>query len=148
MTDRVLTGRHVLAMFVGGFSIIIAVNLALAVNAVRTFPGLEVANSYVASQEFEDRRSAQDALGWEVRADYAEGTLRLQVEDAEGRPVDARLFAATVGRPTMRAADSALAFDSDGQVRIDLAPGRWRLDLETTGDAPPFARSLLIVVRG
>lgn len=44
-----LTGRHVLLMFVAGFGIIIAVNLTLAFSAVRTFPGLEVKNSYVAS---------------------------------------------------------------------------------------------------
>ena len=38
-TERPLTGWHVLAMFIGGFSIIISVNLALAFNAGRTFPG-------------------------------------------------------------------------------------------------------------
>ena len=54
-----LRGRHVGAMFVAGFGIIIAVNILLAVKAVGTFPGLEVANSYVASQSFDARRKAQ-----------------------------------------------------------------------------------------
>ena len=48
-----IKGWHVFAGFVFAFSIIISVNLTLAFNAVRTFPGLEVKNSYVASQSFE-----------------------------------------------------------------------------------------------
>ena len=58
-----LTGWHVLAIFVGAFGVIIGVNVALAWNAVATFPGLEVDNSYIASQTFDDRREAQEALG-------------------------------------------------------------------------------------
>ena len=56
-----LTGWHVLAIFVGAFGVIIGVNVALAWNAVATFPGLEVDNSYIASQTFDDRREAQEA---------------------------------------------------------------------------------------
>ena len=44
-----LTGRKVLAITVGFFAVIIAVNLFMAFKAVGTFPGLEVKNSYVAS---------------------------------------------------------------------------------------------------
>ena len=62
--DFKLTGWHVLGIFGGAFGVIIGVNIALAVNAVSTFPGLEVANSYVASQTFDKRRAAQDKAGW------------------------------------------------------------------------------------
>ena len=55
MAERKFTGKHALAVFVGAFGVIIAVNLVLAYNAVKTFPGLEVKNSYVASQEFNER---------------------------------------------------------------------------------------------
>jgi len=72
MAERQLTGRHVLMIFVGAFTVIIGVNIALAYNAVRTFPGLEVKNSYVASQEFNTRRAAQVALGWTVDLRHTE----------------------------------------------------------------------------
>ena len=49
-----LTGKHVLAITVSAFAVIIGVNVLLAVKAVSTFPGLEVDNSYVASQGFSD----------------------------------------------------------------------------------------------
>ncbi|WP_370272721.1 FixH family protein, partial [Pseudooceanicola nitratireducens] len=65
-----LKGWHVLAGFTAAFGIIITVNLVMATQAIRTFPGLEVKNSYVASQEFDDRRAEQQALGWTIFADW------------------------------------------------------------------------------
>lgn len=59
-----LTGRKVLMILVAAFGIIIAVNMTLLYNAIKTFPGLEVKNSYVASQTFDDRAISQRALGW------------------------------------------------------------------------------------
>ena len=40
-----IKGWHVLAGFVGAFGIIITVNVVMATQAIRTFPGLEVKNS-------------------------------------------------------------------------------------------------------
>ena len=42
---RELTGRHVLAITLTAFGVIIAVNLMMAFKAVSTFPGLETPNS-------------------------------------------------------------------------------------------------------
>ncbi len=66
-TGRPLTGWHVLAMFVAGFGIIIGVNLTLAFKAVSTFPGLEVPNSYVASQRLasELRHAGSDGIAYD-----------------------------------------------------------------------------------
>lgn len=148
MMKKTVNGRHVLAMFVCGFGIIIAVNMTLAVNAVRTFPGLEVGNSYVASQSFDARREAQQSLGWQARLDYENDILHLRVETADGAIINPSRFAATVGRPTTRAVDGDIRFDATGIAAIDLAPGRWRVDLRTVHDDEPFAVSLLIEVTG
>lgn len=148
MTGKPLNGRHVLAMFVGGFSIIIGVNLTLAVGAIRSFPGLEVANSYVASQSFDARRAAQDALGWEADVTYDGGILRLSVEGPDGSQVDPSDFTATIGRPTTQTNDATLDFDPNGQAPVDLAPGRWRLDLRTYREDMPFAQALLLEIAG
>ena len=48
-----LTGRKVLLIAVVAFGVIIGVNVLMAVKAISTFPGLEVQNSYVASQVFD-----------------------------------------------------------------------------------------------
>ncbi|MEO1910759.1 MAG: FixH family protein [Paracoccus sp. (in: a-proteobacteria)] len=129
-----LRGRHVGAMFVAGFGIIIAVNILLAVKAVGTFPGLEVANSYVASQSFDARRKAQQALGWTARAQYRGGVLQLRVLDRDGTPAPIRDLTAHVGRPTEARDDVALALDAKGRAAVDLARGLWRLDVTGRAD--------------
>ena len=121
---REIKGRHVLAMFLAGFGTIIAVNVTMAVQAVRTFPGLEVASSYVASQEFDARRAAQEALGWTATADYAGGALAVRVEGAEP---PARI-GVRVGRPTTAPMAEARVANGD-RVALDLAPGLWRVDV-------------------
>ena len=63
MAERQFTGKNALAVFVVAFGVIITVNLVLAYSAVKTFPGLEVKNSYVASQEFNERLQEHQALG-------------------------------------------------------------------------------------
>lgn len=129
-----LRGRHVGAMFVAGFAIIIAVNILLAVKAVGTFPGLEVANSYVASQSFDARHKAQQALGWTARAQYRDGVLQLRVLDHDGSPAPIRDLTAHVGRPTEARDDIALALDANGRAVVDLARGLWRLDVTGRAD--------------
>jgi len=151
-TERPLTGWHVLAMFVGGFSIIITVNLALAVNAVRTFPGKETESSYVASQNFDTDRAAQEALGWTVQTDLTETALRLAVQDAGASVVMPEIISATLGRATTVADDMTPAFDWDGKAwvaPVTAGPGNWNLRIEMrAGDGTLFRRRIpLRVVR-
>ena len=130
MMEKKLTGRHVAIIFVSCFSVIIAVNLTLAFNAVSTFPGLEVKNSYVASQEFDANRTEQEALGWSVLAEAREGQLLLSVTDANGAPVEVAKLDATLGRATHVKDDETPDFKFDGKRYVapaDLAPGNWNI---------------------
>ena len=125
-----ITGKHVLIGFVVAFGIVIAVNLTLAFNAVRTFPGLEVKNSYVASQTFNDLKAAQEALGWVINAELQEGVLRLQITDPAGNAVKAAELDAVVGRATQVADDVTPDFSFDGQAYVapmDLGDGNWNI---------------------
>lgn len=149
---RPLTGRAVLALFVLGFGVIIGVNMLLAVSAVRTFPGLEVPNSYVASQEFDARRAAQERLGWQVAASYVPGRLSLSLTDADGRPLRPADLTLDIGRPTEVADELTAVLDTgpDGLgATVSLAPGRWRLDVGATApNGTRFQKILLIGVPG
>lgn len=127
-----INGWHVLGMFTVGFGIIIAVNIALAWSAVTTFPGLEVKNSYVASQSFDADRAAQEALGWDVAAGAEPGTIWLSVDKA-GSPVQPQIVKAVLGRATHVGEDQVPAFTHDGTRFVapaDLGPGNWNLRLE------------------
>ncbi|MCR9124716.1 MAG: FixH family protein [Rhodobacteraceae bacterium] len=150
--ERKFTGWHMLAICVGSFGVIITVNLALAFNAVRTFPGLEVANSYVASQQFDDRRVAQEALGWTVTADAEGGQLTLSITDSDGAPVMVGDLQATLGRATHVYEDMDPDFHFDGTAYVapvELAGGNWNIRMTArAADGTEFAQRVVLHVKG
>lgn len=148
--ERKLTGWHVLAIFVGAFGIIIGVNLALAYNAVATFPGLEVKNSYVASQSFDARRDAQQALGWEVAADARDGEVILSITDEKGTPVQVVDLHAVLGRATHVKDDMEPTFTFNGRAyiaRVDVERGNWNIRMTAKAlDGTPFEQRVVLHV--
>lgn len=146
--ERKLTGWHVLAIFVGAFGIIIGVNLTLAFSAVKTFPGIEVKNSYVASQTFNDRKAAQEALGWDIAARIDADRVVLTITDQDGHPVQVGKMDITVGRPTSTRDDRTPEFRFNGREYIafeTLEHGNWDMWLRLTAlDGTPFEQRLQI----
>jgi nitrogen fixation protein FixH len=123
-----LTGRHVFFITTGAFAVIIGVNLTLAFKAVSTFPGLEVQNSYVASQGFNDRKAAQEALGWQMQPAYEGGRMTLAFVDRDGVPKAVTDLQVLVGRTTSTQDDVWPVFVPVGdryEVEVPLARGKW-----------------------
>ncbi|MEM6477819.1 MAG: FixH family protein [Pseudomonadota bacterium] len=150
MKEKQLTGGHVALIFCSAFSIIVAVNLTLAFSAVSTFPGLEVKNSYVASQFFDANRAAQEALEWDVRADVEDDLLTLRIDGPNG-PVAPEITRATLGRATHVGDDRDLVFFFDGDahkaVTGEMAPGNWNLRLAATAeDGTQFQQRIVLWV--
>lgn len=148
--ERTFTGWHMLAVFGGCFAVIISVNLALAYSAVKTFPGLETKNSYVASQSFDERRAEQQSLGWDVYAEARGGLLILSIKDSQGRPVQAGSLDAVLGRATHVQDDRSPEFSFDGRAyvaRETLAPGNWNIRMKATSlDGVPFEQRVVLHV--
>ncbi len=135
---RELTGRKVFMIFVAAFGVIIGVNVYMATQAVTTFPGLEVSSSYADSQDFDVRRDAQEALGWQasVEIDQEAGLLTLNLVDADGAPVAPAELHALLTRPTNQTDDQELELTRENGAfvaPVDIDQGRWRLRL--TGEA-------------
>lgn len=147
-----LTGRKVLFIAVTAFGVIIGVNVLMAVKAVSTFPGLEVENSYVASQVFDAERKAQEALGWTLTHSYADGALTLGFRDRDGRPVQVERLSATVGRTTKASDDRHPDFrwtGADYVAEEPLAPGKWMILMEAFArDGTRFHQRLDLFVKG
>lgn len=147
--DKPLTGRKVLMITVSAFSVIIAVNLTLAYQAVATFPGLETRNSYVASQNFNADRQAQLALGWDAIALMNGDTFRLQLRK-DGLPVQADIQSAVLGRATHVQDDQQLDLVFDGQdyvATIVPAAGNWNLRLVAqAADGTSFRQRMIVKV--
>jgi len=151
MTDFTLTGRHVALIFGSAFTVIIGVNLTLATQAIKTFPGLETRNAYVSSQTFDADREAQLALGWTVEATVQGGELVLQITGANG-PVAPEITEAVLGRATHTGEDQQPQFTyTNGAYRASvgvLARGNWNLRLKATAaDGTQFQQRIPILVR-
>lgn len=143
-----LKGWHVLLGFVGAFGVIITVNVVMAYQAIHTFPGLEVKNSYVASQTFNEDKKAQEALNWDVSARMDRGNLVLTIMDDAGQPVHATIEAADLGRATNVADDQTPQFAWTGSAYsapVDLGKGNWNLRLKArAADGTLFQQRIVL----
>ena len=88
--NREFTGWHMLAIMVAFFSVVIAVNLTMAFFARSSWTGFVVENTYVASQQFNEKAAegrAQAALGWKPELAIAGGAVRYRLLDSIGNVV-------------------------------------------------------------
>jgi len=149
-----LTGKHVLAIVVSAFALIIGVNLFMAFSAVGTFPGLETKNSYVASQQFDRLRAAQEALGWTVTAEVEGEELIIDIRDSEGQPVEVLRLTGIFGRATHVKDDQTPEFSQTATGAYvahvgDLGGGYWNFRMEATAkDGTPFQQLKQIYIAG
>ena len=127
------TGRHLLVCLIGFFGIVIAVNIVMAVLAVRSFSGVVVENSYVASQNFnrwiaEGRREA--ALGWKLNVMPVAGGVEVQADRA-GQPLDSGTGHVLFQHPLRETRDFQLPLRQVGRdlyITSGVVPaGRWHV---------------------
>lgn len=148
------TGRKMGIVMVSFFGVIMAVNFLMAYKAVSTFPGLEVKNSYVASQKFDTIRAAQQELNWTMTPDYdaADRRLYLAFTDADGQPAQITDLSVLVGRSTAARDDQTPNFTYAANLwttPIDLEPGKWLLRVEARAvDGTLFSQRVSILVKG
>ncbi|MBY8822085.1 FixH family protein [Sphingomonas colocasiae] len=137
---RPFTGRHMAAILVAFFAVVIAVNITMARLAIGSFGGTVVDNSYVASQKFNGwlkDAAAQKALGWSV-AMSLDGQRHVVIDlDAPGAHATA-----TARHPLGRAPDIAIDFVpvAPGRLRATrpLPAGRWLLHATISRDGRDF----------
>lgn len=144
---RELSGRTVFLIFAGGFGTIIAVNFFMAFQAVSTFPGVDVEKSYAHSQTFNDRRAAQEALGWTLDVRVEDGALHLDITDTTGAVVRPQELRGLFGVVTHKRQDQQLQWV---ETRTGYAApiragenGNWLLKVDATApDGTPFKQRI------
>lgn len=137
IAKRKFTGRHMLAVMLGFFGLVIAVNVTMATLAARTFGGTVVDNSYVASQRFNRwlaEGRAQERLGWNVRISLDRGRhVRVVLTDRIGALGGAEIIA-VARHPLGRETDLPLGFRPAGNglylSQTALPAGRWQVHVE------------------
>lgn len=150
------TGRHMLAIMLAFFGVVIAVNITMAVMANRSWTGIVVENTYIASQEFNARAAAgraQEALGWQSELAIRDGLVTYRLRDADGYTVRADAAQAYFGHPAYEADDreAMLARQPDGSfvAAVDLPDGQWIVRIETParGLDNPYREARRVTVR-
>ncbi|MEN0088127.1 MAG: FixH family protein, partial [Pseudomonadota bacterium] len=146
------TGWHMLAIVCLFFGTIITVNLTLAFNAATTWTGLMVANTYVESQNFNDRLDAAEAqseLGWTATLSASPAGLTVQLRDAAGQDLTDATLTAMLGRPVQENEDRMIAFAPSQNGRIwrgKLEPGLWQVQLIANADGEQWVKTVRFIV--
>lgn len=144
-SSRRLGGRGVLVIAIAAFVVMLIPNIILAVTAARTFSGVVVEDSYLASQDFDREKAAQLALGWTVTLDHDADALRLGITDTAGHTIRPASLAVTMGRPTTTRDDRMVAMQetpSGYAGEAPFAPGHWRVEIAATAaDGTAFRQS-------
>lgn len=128
--EKRITGWHAAAALVAFFGVVIAVNLTMAIFATRTFGGVVVQNSYVASQKYNgwlEAAERQRALGWTI-VPAIDANRRVLVRHDLGH-AEVHGFAR---HPLGREPDVLLTFSANGKGLLSneaLPAGRWNVHL-------------------
>lgn len=135
------TGWHMAAVIGLFFGTIIAVNITLAYFALKSWSGLVVPNSYIASQHFNEvteEKRKQAALGWQSDVAYQDGLFALRLTDQYGNLIDDVTVNAVIGRPVSDAADQAVVLTrkADGNYAVEtmLKSGVWDVAVSASRD--------------
>jgi nitrogen fixation protein FixH len=151
------TGRRTLAVICGGFAVVLAANLALAVFASRSHPGLVVENSYVASQKFNGwlaQGRAQKAMGWTVTTKASPLDLTVTALGSLGAPLTGLSVVASLEHPigaaptrNLRLVETAPGIYS---APHGLTAGQWRTEIRLQRGSERFyaAERLLVAPAG
>lgn len=150
------TGRHMLLIMLAFFGVIIAVNVAMAMFATSSWTGFVVRNSYVASQEFNEKAAqgrAQAALGWSGTLAVDRGAIRYRLVDRAGDPVALAAVNVIFRRPTSDAEDRSFALGRAGQgwhsAEGTMRDGVWIVEVDSeAGLEAPYRDVRRIRLRG
>ena len=155
-----LTGWHVLAMFGGLFSIMLAVNILFVVLALKTFSG-ETDHAYINGLKFNETLAAnarQAELGWTMSLGLERPTgggaiLEARLTDRNNQALRGALISGTIGRTTDANEDQALRFTETAPgiyraVIHQIRPGRWKFSASAKLDgAPQFSTETTLSLR-
>ncbi|MCV0397170.1 MAG: FixH family protein [Rhizobiaceae bacterium] len=149
------TGRHMLAIMIFFFGVIIAVNVTMATIARTSWSGFVVRNSYVASQEFNERAAAarqQAARGWTSTLELAEGQVSFGLSDRQGQTIPLRSASVVLKSPMTDATDRVVELAVAGSRAgggIDVRDGTWVVEvLADTHDGLAWHETRRITITG
>lgn len=149
----IFTGKHMAAIMLTFFGIIIAVNFGMAYMASHSWTGLVVKNSYVASQKFNaklDAAKSQKQAGWNSKISYQSGVMHISLKGIDGNMLVLENAKLEFGRPAFEQQDQSISLRSTKggmlEAIIKLKPGEWYLRILGSIDTIPYRRDARLLV--
>ncbi|MDL2398336.1 FixH family protein [Rhizobium mayense] len=134
--NRGFTGRHMLLVMVTFFSIVISVNVTMAVFASTSWSGLVVENTYVASQEFNAKAAAMRAMaasGIAGKLSLVGDTVRYAITNRDGSPASVDQVTLLFKRPVGDGEDFQLALSKTKEGEFEathhVQSGDWIIEI-------------------
>ncbi|MBC2884494.1 FixH family protein [Ochrobactrum sp. CM-21-5] len=154
-TSGTFTGWHMLGIMLAFFGVIIVVNLVMAYNAVNSWSGLVVKNTYVASQEFNEKAQTgkeQAALQWQSKPAYENGVFTWRLANHDGEAVVMTGGTVEFKRPVGDVHDTqvTLAVREPGVLTapVELGEGAWIVEVNAdAGLDDPYRHIVRVLVR-
>lgn len=147
------TGKHMVICMLAFFGVIIAVNMYMATLASKSWTGLIVKNSYVASQKYNgelQKAAEQNSRGWKSSVSYAAGTLVLTLRDENDKVLIFDNVGVEIGRPAFEQKDQNLQFmplsTGSNKIAIHLEKGIWALKIKGQVAGKEYRRDVRIHV--
>ena len=155
-SEKPITGKHVFIALCAFFGVIIAVNFTMAALANRSWTGLEVKNSYVASQDYNRKLAEverQAALGWSSSLETRDGEAVFTLKDTKDAGISSATIEARLKRPVQESEDVMLNFTPVGggsyRATLPARPGVWDVDITAHGpDQEIYRQVFRIHVKG
>lgn len=132
-TEGEFTGWHMLTIVLLFFGTIISVNIFMATKAIQSWTGLVVKNSYVASQQFNEKLDASHAqaqLQLKVSLTYKDGSLILMLANKHDVPVALEDVQISLSRPIGVKLDRTLKLsqiEAGYAIVEEIPPGVWNV---------------------
>ena len=154
--SRGFTGWHMLAVLLLFFGTIFTANALMAWNASRSWSGLVVQNTYIASQQFNTKVAEAERLaasGIEGRVETASGQFRyVLLQDGKPLPAADRVLA-SFKRPVEEHEDFEIELDrtADGVFVAgrSLKKGQWIADLRILdGEETIYRQAVRFIATG
>ncbi len=147
------TGRHMLAIMILFFGVIIAVNVTMAFVASSSWTGLVVKNSYVASQGYNKSLQLareQKARGWHSRLEYVNGNMLVTLLDHDDSVIWPEKLSVYIGRPAFEQMDQNFNPEIGNKglavLPVDLPPGAWVVNIQAEINGNVYRREARIFV--
>ncbi|OWK25346.1 cation transporter [Rhizobium yanglingense] len=133
---RGFTGRHMLLVMVTFFGVVISVNFTMAWYASSTWSGLVVENTYVASQQFNNKAAAMKAMaasGIAGTLSFSADAIHYDIRKKDGSPAAVDEVALNLKRPVGDHEDFQLAAEKIGEGQFEarhvVPEGDWIVEI-------------------